>query len=118
MDAKMGNFKKGMIILWSGSLPSIPNGWTVCNGSYGTPDLSDRFVIGSSLSYPVDDTGGAENHVHPGSPASHGHYIDVGGDIAAGGDYGAATGDPMSTGNTGSGGGLPPYYALAYIMKL
>ncbi len=37
----------GCIVLWSGSLGSIPGGWTLCNGSNGTPDLRDRFVLGA-----------------------------------------------------------------------
>ena len=28
----------GGIIMWSGSLASIPAGWFVCNGANGTPD--------------------------------------------------------------------------------
>ena len=38
-------FTAGMIMLWSGSIGSIPSGWTLCNGSNGAPDLRNRFVI-------------------------------------------------------------------------
>ena len=37
----------GGIILWSGSVANIPSGWYLCNGSNGTPDLRNRFVIGA-----------------------------------------------------------------------
>jgi microcystin-dependent protein len=49
----------GGIIMWSGSIASIPTGWVLCNGSNSTPDLRDRFVVGAGSTYSVDDTGGA-----------------------------------------------------------
>jgi len=51
-------FPSGGIILWSGSVASIPSGWLLCNGSSGTPDLRDRFVVGAGSTYAVADTGG------------------------------------------------------------
>jgi hypothetical protein len=36
----------GMVILWSGTAATVPEGWAICNGSNGTPDLRDRFVMG------------------------------------------------------------------------
>ena len=45
------------IIMWSGT--TIPTGWSLCNGSNGTPDLRDRFIVGSGSSYTVGATGGA-----------------------------------------------------------
>ena len=32
----------GVIVMWSGSVATIPSGWILCNGSNGTPDLRDR----------------------------------------------------------------------------
>ena len=49
----------GIITLWSGS--TTPTGWALCNGSNGTPDLRDRFVVGAGNSYSVGDTGGANS---------------------------------------------------------
>ena len=49
----------GVIVMWSGSVGSIPSGWLLCNGSSGTPDLRDRFVVGAGSSYAVGATGGA-----------------------------------------------------------
>lgn len=51
----------GGIIMWSGSTASIPSGWFLCNGSNGTPDLRDRFVVGAGSSYGVGATGGANS---------------------------------------------------------
>ena len=48
----------GAIVMWSGSIASIPTGYVICNGSNGTPDLRDRFVVGSGTTYSVGDTGG------------------------------------------------------------
>lgn len=47
------NMSRGMILMWSGSISSIPTGWALCNGLNGTPDLRDRFIIGASM----DDNG-------------------------------------------------------------
>jgi len=49
----------GVILLWSGSVASIPSGWVLCNGSNSTPDLRDRFVVGAGSTYAVGATGGA-----------------------------------------------------------
>ncbi|UJR06572.1 hypothetical protein I4U23_010856 [Adineta vaga] len=37
----------GSIILWNGTENAIPLGWEICDGTNGTPDLRDKFVIGS-----------------------------------------------------------------------
>jgi microcystin-dependent protein len=49
----------GLVAMWSGSIASIPAGWFLCNGSNGTPDLRDRFVVGAGTTYAVAATGGA-----------------------------------------------------------
>lgn len=51
----------GGIIMWSGSVASIPSGWVICDGTNSTPDLRDRFVVGAGDGYSVDDTGGSAN---------------------------------------------------------
>jgi hypothetical protein len=56
-------FPVGGIILWSGSVASIPSGWALCNGSNGTPDLRDRFVVGAGSTYAVDATGGSADAI-------------------------------------------------------
>lgn len=37
----------GCIVMWSGSVSTIPSGWRLCDGTNSTPDLRDRFVIGA-----------------------------------------------------------------------
>ena len=51
----------GLISMWSGSIGSIPSGWYLCDGSNGTPNLTDRFVIGAGSTYAVNGTGGASS---------------------------------------------------------
>lgn len=53
---------KGGIIMWSGAIEDIPEGWALCDGNNKTPDLIDRFIIGAGKSYAVDKTGGEANH--------------------------------------------------------
>ena len=38
-----GTAPVGCIILWSGAANKIPEGWALCNGQNGTPDLRNRF---------------------------------------------------------------------------
>ena len=49
----------GGVILWHGASNAVPKGWAICDGTNGTPDLRDRFVIGAGGKYGLDATGGA-----------------------------------------------------------
>ena len=118
MDATINPFKKGMIILWSGLIADIPGGFALCDGTNGTPNLKNNFVVGAGDAYVVGATGGSINHLHSGSPAFHTHTLTSPGAIASGSPIAQTTGGPSETGNVDSANGLPPYYALAYIMKL
>lgn len=51
----------GTIVMWSGSIASIPAGWALCNGSNGTPNLVDRFVVAAGSNYGVGNSGGSNN---------------------------------------------------------
>ena len=53
----------GGILLWSGSIGSIPAGYVLCNGTNNTPDLRDRFVVGAGSTYAVNATGGSADAV-------------------------------------------------------
>tara|TARA_B100000963_G_scaffold259072_1_gene227351 strand:- start:827 stop:1780 length:954 start_codon:yes stop_codon:yes gene_type:complete len=67
-----GTIPSGGIILWSGSSSSIPTGWVLCNGSNGTPNLTNRFVIGAGSGYGVGGTGGSAD----ATLVSHSHTTD------------------------------------------
>lgn len=55
----------GVILLWSGSQSSIPTNWTLCNGTNGTPDLRDKFIVGAGNNYSVSNTGGSTDLIVP-----------------------------------------------------
>lgn len=137
----------GGIIMWSGSVVSIPTGWFLCNGANGTPNLLDRFVVCAGSGYAVGQTGGAADavvvgHSHTASSntvdLSHTHsWYNTAGTGSSNGyaandtnNEGAAQTGPMSAnathshtitvnaaGVSGTNANLPPFYALAYIMK-
>lgn len=50
----------GVIVMWSGSIASIPSGWALCDGGGGRPDLRNRFIVGAGSGYAVGATGGAD----------------------------------------------------------
>lgn len=138
MPATTTEVPRGIVTMWSGAIANIPPGWHICDGNAGTPNLSSRFVIhadaDSGGTYDVGDTGGSttsgshtlaeseipgHDHdivVHYGSQASPG--------LVAGNETDVTGTDTGSVQSTGGGGGhthpdiVPPYYALAYIMKL
>lgn len=114
----VGLYLQGMILLWSGTVVDIPDGWHLCDGTNGTPDLRDKFVAGAGSTYAPGATGGAANHTHPFTSAPHWHAIPVGDDIAEGTDYDDITDTEVTTGTTDAENNLPPFYALCYIMKL
>ena len=78
----------GLIALWSGSIAAVPSGWALCNGSNGTPDLRDRFIVGAGTTYAVGATGGsltssaAGGHTHTESSAGGHNHTGVTGDTS------------------------------------
>jgi hypothetical protein len=54
----------GAIALWSGEPASVPPGWRLCDGSHGTPNLIDRFVLGAGADAHVGDQGDGDSHRH------------------------------------------------------
>ena len=136
----------GCILLWSGSIISIPGGWYLCDGTNGTPNLTNRFVVSAGATYNVADIGGSANavvvsHTHTANVTDPGHshtivdgqvntrtnpyfnWVGTGG--ASVGTNGAGTNANTTgitvgistTGVSATDANLPPYYALAYIMK-
>jgi hypothetical protein len=59
---------KGIICMWSGAVDAVPWGWALCDGTNGTPDLRDRFIVGAGSTYAKGATGGATSvnlaHTH------------------------------------------------------
>lgn len=108
----------GIITLWYGSIASIPSGWTLCNGSNGTPDLRNKFIVGAGDTYDPADTGGAAQHTHNFTGDGHSHTLQSGALISAGAARSNQSTTVEATGTTNNGSSLPPYHSLAYIMKL
>lgn len=117
------------IIMWSGSISSIPSGWTLCDGTDGAPDLTDRFVTGAGGQYSVGDVGGEDEHTLteseiPSHDHSYGSDDSETGNVNHGTGFVSGNNDGDQTGIIRSAGGdephenRPPYYALAFIMKL
>jgi len=143
LDDMEGLVPSGAIILWSGAVVDIPDGWALCDGSGDTPDLRGSFVLGAGGSYDPDDDGGNSigdlesyslsstnmpAHSHSissdGSHSGHSYSDQAIGAEASTASMGNATAGAHdhggSTGTEGSGNSFdvaPPYYALAYIMK-
>lgn len=72
----------GIILMWSGDESDIPDGWTLCDGTGGAPDLRARFIVGAPGTYPAHTSGGAANHTHSLSidaSGAHTHTITVSG---------------------------------------
>lgn len=51
--------RTGVIWMWSGAIANIPSGYQLCDGTNGTPDLRDRFIVTAGGSYSVGATGGS-----------------------------------------------------------
>jgi len=87
----------GGIIIWSGSTGSVPSGWLLCDGTNGTPDLRDRFIIGAGNTYAVGATGGTADAV----VVSHSHTA-----TSAVTDPGHAHVEQYNGGTAGAGNGI------------
>lgn len=111
-------YLKGIIVMWSGAYADIPDGWAVCNGTNGTPDLRYKFIRGVYFEGQIGNTGGNASHNHPFTGDGHSHSHPEGEGLAAGSDKTLSTSTDPATGTTDLGSSFPPYYMLAFIMKL
>lgn len=139
--AVINGIPTGVIVMWSGAIVNIPAGWFLCNGANGTPDLRDRFIVGAGGAYAVAATGGSADavvvsHTHAATVTDPGHTHTFTASVT---NFTSPTGSPIcgnqvqlsttnssttgisvtnaSAGVSGTNANLPPYYALAYIMK-
>jgi len=108
--------RKGVIGFWSGSIASIPNGWLLCDGTHGTPDLRNEFVVAAGDTYNPADSAGSVNHNHNFTSNSHNHTFRGGSDLDSGSDFDYDTDSKTAGGTTDNGSSLPPYYSLCKIM--
>jgi hypothetical protein len=115
---RLKNMMPGMIMLWYGSIESIPSGWTLCDGSMDTPDLRGYFVRGAGPSHAPGASGGSNSHTHSFTGDGHSHTIPAGAAIAAGSDFSSETESDPALGTTDIGYNVPACKNLCYIMKL
>lgn len=138
-------FPVGGIIFWSGAANAIPRGWALCDGKNGTPNLQDKFVLGAGSTYNIGDTGGSTNITVSGTVGSttiissqmpkHSHsiYSNTGSQVGVTNGVNNSGANPATVTTSEAGGNmphthaatltaegdvLPPYYVLAYIMKI
>lgn len=128
-ESTSSSVPQGSIIPWYGSPGNIPNGFALCDGKNGTPDLRDRFLVGAGKSYKLSNTGGENTHVLTiAEMPKHEHTIysgRYGSNIYSiscdGSSYGGILDHKHLTQPAGGNQpheNRPPYYALYYIMKL
>jgi hypothetical protein len=150
----------GSIIMWSGTIATIPSNYRLCDGGNGTPNLTDKFVIcaaqdtynasssnvwkaQTNITGTQTMTGGTKDaivvsHKHEITDPGHTHDLHNGanynwrdqtGGISAvrmsSDNYNGTiiktktTGISINTeGSSGTNQNLPPYYALAFIMRI
>jgi microcystin-dependent protein len=132
-----GAFVPGMVVMWSGALTQIPPGWALCDGQHGTPDLRRRFIVGAASGtgqYPVGEKGGADTvTLTVAQMPTHNHnsgawnlLLKADGTNTSKNTDNTRASEPNFVSPAGisfAGGNQahenrPPYYALAYIMKL
>jgi microcystin-dependent protein len=145
ITGKLNVIPPGSIIIWNGT--TVPNGWALCDGSKNTPDLRGRFILGSGQGNGLTNrviwqSGGEENHkLSVAEMPSHTHKITSHAD-----DDGYCKNPPCgfqpsdrstndqwiadpyaipnaltqiaTMGNDVPHNNMPPYYVLAFIMKL
>ncbi len=108
----------GSIMLWAGSIASIPTGWQLCDGTAGSPDLRNKFVIAAGSTFTPGATGGDDQHLHSFTSDGHSHVIVAGTGLADGIDASKTTTSATDSGNTDEDSSLPEFYALAYIIRI
>lgn len=137
------NLPIGSIILWTST--NIPDGWQICNGSNGTPNLLYKFVKGASVDGEVGVEDGSASHGHSnggtGAAGGHGHSAmshntaDSGKAYFLGGTTGGTPAKPHNHGSvsitpdavanhshtvgfTNVDDTLPPHKEFIYIMRI
>ena len=108
----------GMIGMWSGAIVDIPNNYHLCDGTGGTPDLRDKFVVGAGTTYNPDDSGGSVTHTHTQTGPTSAECEPSTGRTADGAPTADAGHTHTLPPQTGSSDGRPPYYSLAYIQRI
>lgn len=118
----------GVIVMWGGSVASIPAGWALCDGNNGTYDLRNLFIVGAGDTYDPGDTGGSNSvTLSTQQIPSHRHKLEESsatlnyqtGITAKSYLYASLPNRyTQNEGGSTSHENRPPFYALAFIQKL
>lgn len=113
----------GGIIQWPRPIVEIPSNYQLCDGSNGTPDMRDQFVIGSGGAHAVNDTGGELSHIHEVLNENHVHAEGVSIPVAGAGPGNAWDAAFDSNGVQADGTAqptetLPPFHSLFFIQRM
>lgn len=139
-----GTIPIGGIIAWSGQ--TVPDGWAICDGNQGTPNLSGKFILAGGGGYSLGDSGGqAEVALNTNNMPSHKHefkdYYYPEASKKARGNYDTiSTNEKVGSNDTDYDNDklmyvrhdtepagqtnptpvptMPPYYVLLYIMRI
>jgi len=123
--------QSGMIVIWSGTIATIPTGFVICDGNNSSPNLLTKFLQGvATAATNPGSTGGSATHaLVTAELASHGHSIlhTASGTDSAAGIAGAAAVNYSTTTNSGvitqtAGSGTahenePTFFDVAFVMK-
>ena len=143
LDVGFAPHPLGTIIMWSGLLSNIPNGWLLCDGTVGTPDLIQFFARGSPPATEPGGTNGEDQHIltqsempshtHTTTGLGHRHEMTINSVAGVGGSTGRGgnTGAGVYTFNDETAGGSfspigsnqqhenkPPFFELAFIQRV
>lgn len=73
VSTEASSVPQGSIIPWYGDKANIPDGFALCDGTKGTPDLRNRFLVGAGSNYALGDTGGEDQVTLTGTQIGN-HY--------------------------------------------
>jgi hypothetical protein len=69
----------GIIVMWWSTSGTVPTGWFICNGTNGTPDLRNRFIVCAGATFAQGTTGGSTTTsaagAHDHGAATGGHAL-------------------------------------------
>ena len=129
-------FPKGIIVIWNGLATNVPAGWALCDGTQGTPDLRNKFVLGvdqnnNNSTYRTIGQGGGSlttsftlnasqmpSHTHNAARFDGNNSCTCGGGGCACSVQANQPTTPSGEGQPVTIDNMPPYLVLAYIMKL
>jgi hypothetical protein len=106
----------GMYMLWDLDVSPVPAGWQLADGTNGTRDLRNKFIIGAGSTYTNGDTGGTTTHTHTYTTTTGANSASqsVAG-VPATTTVAANPHTHSVSGTTASANHLPPYLALTWI---